>query len=173
MRNEMLFETQLEIIKSHQATAPVHVVPIAEALGIQVFSVPNWPDNLSGMIRREDDACKIYVNKDHHPHRRRFTIAHEIAHYVLHRDLIGDGIADDALYRSTLSNKIESQANSFAADILMPWHLLNPVLRNIDNISQLAEMFQVSKSAMSIRLGFPYEIHENNNCDHTPAVAAG
>ena len=174
MSKNMMLEEQLEIIRRHQNNgAPVHVVPIANELGLEVFSVPNWPDNLSGMIRKEDDACKIYVNKEHHEHRRRFTIADEIAHFFLHRDLIGDGIADDALYRSNLSNKIEAQANSFAADMLMPWHLLDSYLQDgIDDVSQLARIFNVSNSAMSIKLGFPFEIHET---EYPPvqAVAAG
>jgi Zn-dependent peptidase ImmA (M78 family) len=170
MNNNMTLDTQLEIIKRFQTEPPVHVVPIAEALGLEVFKVPGWPDNLSGMIRKEEDSCNIYVNASHHIHRRRFTIAHEIAHFILHKDLIGDGIADDALYRSNLSNKIEAQANSFAADILMPWHLLNPLLAQVDNISTLAELFHVSKSAMSIRLGFPYEINEPE-CIQTQAAA--
>lgn len=59
----------------------------------------------------------IYVNKGHHVNRRRFTTAHEIAHFILHQDFIGDGIADDGLYRSKLSNAMEAQANKLAADI--------------------------------------------------------
>jgi Zn-dependent peptidase ImmA (M78 family) len=34
----------------------------------------------------------------HHPNRQRFTLAHEIAHYVLHRDLVENGIVDDTMY---------------------------------------------------------------------------
>ena len=96
------------------------------------------------------------MNKEHHPNRRRFTTAHEIAHYILHESLIGDGIADDGLYRSKLSNQMEAQANKLAADILMPWHLLNPMINNgVTSVQELASRFQVSVSSMSIRLGVP------------------
>ena len=45
----------------------------------------------------------IFVNKgDRYKTRQRFTIAHKIAHFILHREAIGDGIVDDALYRSGL-----------------------------------------------------------------------
>jgi Zn-dependent peptidase ImmA (M78 family) len=65
---------------------------------------------------------------------------------------------DDALYRSRLSNNIEAQANRQAADILMPFHLINPLIDSgITDIQKLAERFHVSASAMSIRLGVPYE----------------
>ena len=58
----------------------------------------------------------IYINSDQHPNRQRFTLAHEIAHYILHRDLIEDGLIDDTMYRSSLSNFYETQANRMAAD---------------------------------------------------------
>jgi Zn-dependent peptidase ImmA (M78 family) len=74
----------------------------------------------------------------------------------LHKARIGDGITDDALYRSGLSNKEEAMANKLAADILMPWHLINLVMdQGITTIPELAKSFHVSESAMSIRLGIP------------------
>lgn len=160
----MTLAQQMDLISRHQATAPVQVVPIAEELGLQVYRADDWPDGLSGMILRDADlggpsGYAIVVNQRHHERRRRFTIAHEIAHFVLHKDLIGDCIQDDALYRSGLSNRIESQANKLAADILMPWHLINDAINSgVDDVERLAEMFNVSKSAMSIRLGVPYEM---------------
>lgn len=157
----MTLKEQLTIISKHQKKAPVHVVPIAEAINVEVYRARNWPDGLSGMIRRnpEDPSrFNIYVNASHHEHRRRFTIAHELAHFIMHRDLIGDGITDDALYRSGLSNAVEAQANRLAADILMPWSLLDEIIdKGESDIAELANIFNVSKSAMSIRLGVPYE----------------
>ncbi len=154
----MRIETAKAIIRQHQEAAPVHVIPLAEQLGVPVFYV-DWPEDVSGMIKRADDEhYAIYVNENHHSHRRRFTMAHECAHYILHRDAIGDGIYDDALYRSGLPNKMEYEANRMAADILMPHHLISEALDNgLDSIQSLAELFQVSQSAMSIRMGVPYE----------------
>ena len=159
----MTMSEQLKIIKNNQQSAPVKTVSIAKELGLKVYrSKPKvWPSGLSGLLRKAPDDPKkfnIYVNGDHHVNRRRFTIAHEIAHFVLHRDLIGGGISDDALYRSGLNNSIEAQANRLAADILMPWHLIDPYIeKGISDIGALADAFEVSKSAMSIRMGFPYE----------------
>ena len=159
----MILAEQLDVIRNHQDRPPVPTVPIANELGLEVFKTrPGaWSSNISGLLRKAPDdpsMFHIYVNGDHHLNRRRFTIAHEIAHFVLHRDLIGDGITEDALYRSGLSNKVEAEANRFAARILMPWHLLGPELRKgITDIEKLAGIFRVSKSAMSIRLGVPFE----------------
>jgi IrrE N-terminal-like domain len=152
-----------EIIRAHQISPPVETVPIAESLGLKVYRVTGWPDRLSGKIARNSErggpsGYAIYVNAEHPRVRRRFTTAHEIAHFVLHRDLIGDELLDDALYRSGLSNREEAEANRMAADILMPWHLLNKAIESgMDTVPQLARHFDVSNSAMSIRLGVPYE----------------
>jgi predicted transcriptional regulator len=151
------------IIERHQAAAPVLVVPLARELGLEVYTTAEWPDTISGMIRRDPErggtaGYAVYVNGKHHDNRRRFTIAHESAHFILHRDVIGDGIEDDALYRSGLSNRLEAQANYLAADILMPWDLINAAIKKgTSSVEELARLFKVSKSAMSIRLGVPYE----------------
>ncbi len=152
-----------KIIARYQSSPPVNVVAIAGDLGVKVYRLSNMHDSISGMIRRDkvrggESEYAIFVNAEHSELRRRFTIAHEIAHFILHRDLIGDGIQDDVLYRSGLSGTIERQANKYAADILMPWDLVNAaVSRGNDSVEELAKIFQVSKSAMSIRLGVPYE----------------
>lgn len=149
----------LEIIREHQQTVPVQTVSIANALGIKVYKVPGWPTDLSGMVRKNVDSeggFDIFVNQDHPEVRRRFTIAHEIGHVILHPHLIGDGITDDALLRSGLSNTVEAQANRFAADLLMPRDKLSECIKNgITSVRELAGRFNVSEQSMAIRLGVP------------------
>lgn len=149
-----------EVIRHHQNKSPVDVVGIAHDLGINVYTAIG-SKNLSGKIIKDhrlggSSGYAIFVNVSDPPLRQRFTIAHEIAHFLLHKDEIGDGIVEDALYRSGLSNHQEIEANKLAADILMPWHLINLALNeSFPNIQDLADHFQVSQSAMSIRLGVP------------------
>src|SRR5205085_480224 len=105
--------------------APVDVTAIASDLGIRVWEMRNLPENISGKIFRDrlnggDSGFSIGVKASESFRRKRFTVAHEIAHYILHRDKIGDELADDAMYRSGLSTREEAQANQLAADILMP-----------------------------------------------------
>ncbi|MCB8877663.1 ImmA/IrrE family metallo-endopeptidase [Acidisoma silvae] len=82
-----------------------------------------------------------------------------MAHFLLHSDQIGSGIEDDVLYRSSLSDRREAEANRLAADILMPHELVEEFLEtakalSIDDIpSYLADQFEVSEAAMKIRLG--------------------
>lgn len=154
-------EDPTRLVRKHQDGPPVSVHAIAADLGLKVYRVRNWPDSISGQIlldqrRGGTSGYAIFTNADHALTRRRFTIAHEIAHFVLHRGLIGDGIEHDALYRSGLSSPIEVQANKQAADILMPWHLVNrAIFEGMRDLDGLASKFQVSRSAMAIRLGIP------------------
>jgi len=157
---------QMAIIRRHQEDAPVQVVPIATALGINVYRATGWSDQISGRVFRSiakggDSGFAIEVNADHSDVRRRFTIAHEIAHCILHPNHIGyvsanadAALYDDAMYRSGLTNIQETQANSLAAKILMPEHLLmryGPSDRW--EPTRMAMRFNVSVQSMSIRLG--------------------
>ena len=152
-------ELVLNII-DEKTKPPVLVVPIANKLGIEVYNVRGWENKLSGMIKRDtedggESGYAIYVNAKHSETRRRFTVAHEIAHYTLHKNLIRDGIVDDPLYRSGMSSLIETEANRFAAEILMPTHLIRAAIRKETSISKLAKQFNVSSEAMAIRLQVP------------------
>ena len=149
------------IVRRHQDTIPVDVVAVARDLGATVYDVPDWPDDISGMIRIDKQFGGsrnyiIYVNGNHHPNRQRFTIAHEIAHIMHHSHLIGQGITTDGLYRSGLTNAIEWAANRTAGDILVPWPKIRELMaQGVDSVADLARRFQVSYSTMVIQLDYP------------------
>ncbi len=147
-----------ETIMQHQKELPVSVGSIAKALGLKVKSSTLKP-GISGEIRKDGDSYLIKVNRHDVKTRQRFTVAHEIAHFLLHEDKIGDGIVDDVLYRSSLSDVLEAQANRLAADILMPMNLIidrlefhkkNKKEKRIEIVSKEAD---VSTTALNIRLG--------------------
>jgi len=155
------YEAIQAIIAKYQKQAPVNVEGLSAELKITIHRELGWPDKLCGKIVKdssqiEGSGYSIYLNGAHHVNRQRFTLAHEIAHYILHKDSIGDGIADDALYRSGLSDAKEFMANKLAAEILMPSKLVNIKIREgLDTVEKLAEAFNVSVSAMAIKLGIP------------------
>ena len=105
----------------------------------------------------------IGVNWLHHPNRQRFTIAHEIGHFVLHR---GGTYIDKGTYArfrdlesGSGTKREEREANQFAAELLMPRHLVETLLQSqhLDpgddgSLNRLAEEFEVSALAMSFRL---------------------
>jgi len=148
-------------------SAPVNVEKIAKALGAQLRYSP-LDDELSGMIYIKDDVPIIGVNALHHPNRQRFTIAHEIGHLQLHKDILSGVVHVDkqfaTLMRDTRSSQgnddIEVQANQFAAELLMPANLLLQDIQNdgidIDDdtaLEALAKKYKVSKVALVFRLG--------------------
>lgn len=151
-------EQYQNVIKSNQTKLPVKVGDIAKGLGL-IVKQATLKAGISGEIREESGNFVIRVNRHDVKHRQRFTVAHEIAHFLLHRDKIGDGIVDDILYRSSLSDILEAQANRLAADIIMPRELLENYLLNTkeahpeQKIEKLAEIAEVSTTALKIRLG--------------------
>lgn len=146
-----------EIIMRHQQSAPVKVGAIATDLGVKV-RISDLPLSVSGTLSRDpDDRDRwiIRVNRHEHRNRQRYTIAHEIAHFVLHRDAIGSEVVDDTFYRSGLSERREFEANALAAEILMPWPLIRALMKEDASATQLARRLEVSEAAMHIRLGLP------------------
>lgn len=149
---------QQEIIKKYHDSFPVLVGNIAKELGI-IVKMATLPATISGEIKEEHGKYVIRVNRHDVKERQRFTLAHEIAHFLLHKDRIGDGITDDVLYRSKLSDFMEIQANRLAADILMPWDLIQPKLSEYaklkleEKFEKIASDAKVSPTAIKIRLG--------------------
>ena len=64
---------------------PLDLNSLVKILGIGLRIMP-MSDQKSGYIKKEEGRWVIGVNSLHHPNRQRFTIAHELGHYSLHRD---------------------------------------------------------------------------------------
>ena len=112
---------QQNIIKKYLSDYPVKLGAIAKELGI-VVKLATLPANISGEIKETNNVVTIKINRHDVGARQRYTLAHEIAHFLLHRHLLQTGISDDVLYRSSQTNAVESEANRLAADIIMPVH---------------------------------------------------
>lgn len=153
-----LLPDHVKLLSQFTKQVPVQVGALAQALGLKVV-VAALPLNISGMIQPDGDGgFVVKVNRFEPKERQRFTIAHEIAHYLLHRDRISMGVVDSVLYRSKLSSRLEAEANKLAADIIMPMDQVQAMVANAhqsgdDLLALLAETFQVSKQAMGIRTG--------------------
>ena len=155
----------LEKIKRYWSDAPVDVFAAARDLHLGPVIDENLPNEVSGAIRRlEDDNWQIVVNGGHALTRQRFTVAHEIGHFIYHRAKLEayDGTSDTLAFRIAANyypNKYigpreEWQANTFAANFLIPSHVLRAAQSlGITDTVELARRFNVSPAAMSIRLG--------------------
>jgi Zn-dependent peptidase ImmA (M78 family) len=107
---------------------------------------------LSGMYRLEVGGPTIRFNAAEPILRQRFTIAHELGHYVLgHGDEFRDPTRN---FNTDQFNPKESAANQFAAHLLMPEEAIASFIekRGISDLRTLAARFQVSEVAMKIRL---------------------
>lgn len=134
---------------------------VAGLLGLKVFAA-SLPEGVSGKIVRDDSygsasGFVIFVDRDESNHRQRFTAAHEIGHFELHKDFIGDSLSDNYLYRSdSLSDKKEVEANKYAAALLMPYvKIQKAITEGFNTVESLAKQFEVSETAMAIRVGMP------------------
>lgn len=151
---------EVGIVQRHLQQVPVRLGALAEDLGLKVFRSV-LPPSVSGMIRPSEvvGEYEIRINKFDSPERQRFTLAHEISHFLLHKTDIRAGITDNIMYRSQLTSRKEAEANRLAADIVMPVDAVRSALRyhggvvSEDIVSRLADDFKVSVPAMRIRLG--------------------
>lgn len=136
---------------------PVDVLGCAKAAGLPIYAI-DLPKGVSGMIKlTSTNTFECYVDRSEPSVRQRFTAAHELGHFVLHKSQIGTGLQDNYLLRAEgMSNSQESEANRFAADLLMPRELISKAIASgTTDVEGLARLFKVSAIAMSIRLGLP------------------
>ncbi|MFB9245229.1 ImmA/IrrE family metallo-endopeptidase [Massilia antarctica] len=156
---------------------PVDVDRIAELLGICVSEEPRHDAEHAitvGKITLEkDQPARVWINPAENAYgpRRRFTLAHEIGHFCMHRSTNQTTFVDTKATmnrRESFWNRFESEANNFAAELLMPGALITSAGRGIidqfkaDNdaemmpitvfVQQMASRFKVSNLAMEYRI---------------------
>lgn len=108
-------------------------------------------DALSGFLIEDENVTAIGYNNSHHIHRQRFSVAHEIGHFILsHNNQRKYELDRDR------SNPIhEKEANIFAAELLMPLELLKKDLKNTCDTEELSKKYWVSKESMGWRIQDP------------------
>ena len=141
---------------------PVPVEAIAKAMKCKVVFGPL--QDISGILVRSPEGATIGVNERQPPVRRRFTLAHELGHLLLHS---GNEVTYDHEFRVNLRSPASSEgkdveeieANFFAASLLMPDLFLEADPRtlfiHVDDdmaVGELAKTYKVSQQAMTLRL---------------------
>lgn len=147
---------------------PVDAEKIAEKCGLSV--VRRDVESISGFIIRGEGKAVIGVNSSNAQVRQRFTIAHELGHYLLHPPGAEDVHVDSGFevrFRDDLSSQGtdagEQEANSFAAELLMPQKFLQTDFENVGGIDledgkflefleNIARKYKVSNQALVFRL---------------------
>jgi Zn-dependent peptidase ImmA (M78 family) len=139
---------------------PIDPIMVAKNEGIGVFYAKFEDDKVSGVLRTSDGQWEILVNDFDPPKRQRFTIAHELGHYFLHKDQIDDEFVDTEveIFRSGEMNaggpkdRREVQANMFAASLLMPRSMVLDAMLDTEDLGDLSQIFFVSRAAIGNRV---------------------
>ena len=161
---------------------PVPAEDIADLMyRLAIDTTDGLPRDLAGRLYVEERI--IEVRRDDIAPRQRFTIAHEVGHYRMHvmierLHLAGFSCSSDAVTSDDKSSdalllpgftaepmaaakqlnpldqrRIEIEANTFAAELLMPAALVeNAIDEYGKDVSTLAAKFEVSRQAMQYRL---------------------
>jgi Zn-dependent peptidase ImmA (M78 family) len=146
---------------------PVPIIKIAKKLGLKVLEY-NLGNDASGVLVIENNKGTIAYNPKDSSVRQRFTIAHELGHYLLHHNNSEVFVDKDFLikFRNNTNSYTpteiahEQEANAFAAALLMPKKFIEEEMAKkefasfseIEFIEKLAAKFEVSTTAMTFRL---------------------
>lgn len=147
--------TDLDVVRQMLPSTPY-------GKGVREIKVPMALDvnSCEGMlVRNPDDAAEwgIFYNGKASPERRRFTVAHELGHFILHRGQQDRFNCDkESVYSGVETMRaIERDADDFAGNLLMPGDVLRDQLAgqrvDLHCLSALAKRFKVSFEALCIR----------------------
>jgi Zn-dependent peptidase ImmA (M78 family) len=164
LSSDLIENKSLEILNRCKSLCnPVQVDVIAYRLGLSIDFISL--EDVSGVLIIEGEKGFIGVNDSHSSVRQRFTIAHEIGHYIMHKNeeklFIDKGysVAFRDVRSSSGIDRGEIQANQFAASLLMPKKLLEECIKENEldmsddlALHELANKFEVSIQSMAYRL---------------------
>ncbi len=110
-----------------------------------------------GRILGSNRSAVITVNQDAPRRRQRFTAAHETAHWLYDKGKVEGACTEEKITRAWgRTNGRESRANKFAAELLLPRSMVEPILStaqpDLDMARSLSDHFDVSLTAAVIRM---------------------
>ena len=132
----------------------IHIVPacIAAQMGVAVLADPKLVASGHYEPKGFNDGPLITYNPTEPPVRQRFTIAHELAHFVLNHGARDRDTPDN--FTMAVHDQKEVAANKFAVCLLIPKGFVDAIVQvnMVRSLPKLAKIFGVSKVAMSYRL---------------------
>lgn len=150
---------------NNQVPIPVPIHDIAMSLDIaSIDPIPPKVDGVEGILFKKDWQGFIFFNSHSPESRQRFTIGHELGHWMIPSHLTGDTLSctkkQTSSFTATGKNipkevRIEIEANHFSAQILMPSYEfkndINKVEPNLNHIFMISKKYNVSMAACCIR----------------------
>ena len=123
VRNQFVRQMARKILVESKVKAPpVDLLQILTAHGIQYEEVEDFPDTVDALIVEDGPKTYAAVNANQHLHRQRFSLAHELGHYFMHRqgmpeeDITIDNPPSDEMGTATKS-PAETEADLFAGEL--------------------------------------------------------
>lgn len=166
---ELQGKTPIELLQEYNMNdfIPVDVNKLLEKMNIQTYSIDyenieksptispfiKEKGKILGTVMLRDDDIVITYRKSDPIHRKRFTVAHELAHCC-----IGDDFGDKFIqFRNDLisrTDEIEIKCNTFAGELLIPEHIIKILHKGVPifPLEKISKVFDVSQSVMAERL---------------------
>lgn len=108
--------------------------------------------DVSGKLEFKDGFWLMSVNSQHPEVRQRYTLGHELGHYLNHRDSV-KSFEDTVYFRNKQKSSMEYMADQFAARLLMPENDVNELVKSgVKTVKEMSLKFGVSLEAMKYRL---------------------
>lgn len=163
IRAHFVRKTAQKVLKESKITAPpVDLLTILQAHGIQYEEMDDFPDTVDALIIERGRETYAAVNGRQHLHRRRFSLAHELGHFFLHRGGYGSGpvvTIDDPPSEEDLvptKDPAESEADMFAGELLVPLVMLKTHARK--GVAELSRIFLVSEHVISVAISKHFNV---------------
>ena len=139
-----------KMIKAHGLEAPVDINKLAINLGFTI-ELDDDPDERDSAVTSLK-LMIIMLNPQHHIHRQRFSLGHELGHYILKHDIERNSPTEEEETYKDMSRRIEHEADLFSACVLMPEEHFKQTYSKGVSPDELTRIYKVSKAAVWIRL---------------------
>ncbi len=128
---------------------------LALAMGVVVID-GRLDSSVARLVRSGDRGLVRVSDAIREPGRRRFAIAHELGHWILHEKVTHLLACTDAdMLASYRASSLEIEASIFAGNLLMPGHLFAADIANkrptTDLLKALADRYSTSLTATALR----------------------
>lgn len=156
MITDKMNDDQKKIYGKYKNTFPFKIVEFINELGIKVIA-SDMSNNISGSITKMGETFTIYINNSHASTRLRFTLAHELGHYFNDREYLESNNQIQDLSKQANPNidcsmqKMDVEANKFAANLLMPEEKFKEIWNLKNTPEKVANFFGVTIEAVKIR----------------------
>ncbi len=157
-----------KLLRELGISAPEEIDIEAVAEYCQATIIPQKLKGSTARIIGFGDRAFIAVDSESHPSRQRFSAAHELGHWMLDRGKMASFVCSEKNFlKDWAGDNPERRANRFAADLLLPKFMFEPLVKNkeitFQTVRELCAKFQTSLTATAIRLA---------ECGSFPAIVA-